>query len=557
MMFLTVALVGCTSSEQDVSESVDVQPENQIPRVDVQVQAGPASEGEFPLEPDPLTLEWKDGFELPDLAQITNFEYSSGHTPFLAFGFPKATFTSEVWNLASGKKVGEITDSSIKSTTRSLSPDGAAIAFWIREPQKIEIWSYRTGQKVVDVSLEKFGSFLLVSPQRLLVSVAEENGSGKREYTLSVYDAQSGELVVKKPPVSDLEDVVFLLNAKLSCQGRYLATFSPERGFRVFETEKMNEVATIPVKVLPKASGGCSFSHDGTRLAGISSNASTSIIFVASLKDGSVEQFTFPEPVQQLSGNAYPPLIEWLPDDSGWVLAGNTIVDSDFKRSVWKIDYGEKNFKRGVVLTGTYIQPSRMKVPSSKWSVPTLKRIEWPQNEISSFADRIASGKGVSLQPGSLISIDVTVGAVVSGDAQAVQNQLTDALFNRMRVMGVEKAKDAPADAVLSMSYSEEPGHWMRKSRSSLVAQPDGVETGVRSVKSNLQLEVRGPASDDVLWKAEFAVDPRALYMRGQSGAEAIRERAFEQVLNKLKAFPIPYYISEKLTLPGITKVAE
>lgn len=37
----------------------------------------------------------------------------------------------------------------------------------------------------------------------------------------------------------------------------------------------------------------------------------------------------------------------------------------------------------------------------------------------------------------------------------------------------------------------------------------------------------------------------------------AIRGRVFEQVLDKLKSFPIPCCISGQLTLPGITKAAE
>lgn len=548
--------VGCSSSEEGVNTNVDIQPKKQLPRVETHVQIGTSSEGEFPLVPDPLQVEWKGTFKLPDLAQITNFEYSSGHTPFLAFGFRGATFKSEVWNFASGQKLGEITDASTKSTNRSLSPDGTVIAFWNREQQKIEIWSYKSNQKIADVQLEKFGSFLLVSPHRLLVSIAEENGS-EREYTLSVYDAESGELVVKKPTVTVLEDVVFLLSAKLSCNGRYLASFSPERGFRIFETETMRQVGTIPIEVLPKSGGGCSFSHDGTKLAAIASNQNTSIIYIASLQDGSVEQFSFPEPVSRLSGNGYAPPIEWLPNDSGWVIGGDTIVDWNFKRSVWKIDYGKKNFKRSVVLSGALIGSSAKKVASSKWPMPILQRIEWPQEEISAFAEKISSGNAVSLQPGSSVSVDVTVDAVVSANVQAVKNQLTDALFNRMRVMGVQKANASAADAVLLMTYSEEPGHWLQKSRSSMVAQPDGVETGVRSVKSNGHLEVQSPQSKDVLWSSDFIVNPRSLYMRGQSGADAIRQRVFEQVLNKLKAFPIPYYISDQLTLPGVTKVAD
>ena len=573
---IAILLPGCADVSQDknqrgadssVSTGVPDQPQNSEQSIESDAtQAsrlqGPETtplkgEGRFPLVPDALATEWKQAVQLPTLPTVSIRAYSCAHNPFFAFGFRGPSHQSESWNLATGEKIGAITitDSTPNITTRSLSADGTRIAFWDNERKVIDIWSYESGKPVTQIPLGRYATFLLASPDRILVSLTDKTGA-KSAFRLRLYDVNSGELLIEHPPVTDSSEVLFLLSAKVSSTGRYIASYDSQQGFRIFETDTLQRVATIPVKALPKSSGSCAFSHDGTRLAGLSSNADEAWLFVASLSDGSVRQLSFNEAVKvrrQHDVNGTPP-IEWLPDDSGWLFGGDTIVDAELEKCTWKFERGLANHTRSIIFPGTLVQPGSNYDRATKTGGAVLWELKWPQQHIQSMVRSLQAGSPVELQPGDSISVTVDVGKLISGDVNDTAKAISESVKARLWAIGLKVAPGGDAPVLLSVRYSEAPGRLMRKDRSYLSAVPAGVTSGIRSVVATIELTMRHQGDNGPFWSRRAVEDPFVLSVRGRTDLQTIRESVFKKMQEQLRMYPIPYLVTESGELPGITE---
>lgn len=520
------------------------------------VARGSKPDGKFPIAPDAISINSTPGLQLPKLPdQIANYQYSSAHTPFLAFGFPGATYQSESWNLATGQKIGSIDESGLKSTQRSLAPDGTKIAFWNAQQKSIEIWSYESGKQLSNISLESFQLFLLVSSDRILVNASDRTGE-ETVYQLSVYDTNSGTLIRELPAVTELSEVLFLNSAQVSSTGKYVASFYPERGFKVFETDTMQQIAVLPVTVLPKSGGSCAFSHDGTKLAGVSSSADETLLFVASLSDGTVQEYPFDEPVRRAAGgdrNDYSS-IEWLPDDSGWLVGGDRIVDAWTRKTMWKFELRTSTHDRSILIPGSLIRPGSNYDLVSKTGGPVFRQLKWPQDNMQSLARTLRDKMPAKLQPDDSISVDLQVATMTSGEEQNVEQALRVSIDSRLRSIGLQPTPDGAGDIVLSVQYSEAEGRLMRRNGRflSAVARPSDT-SGIRSVAASVNLTMKRKDTGEQIWSYRMTEDPMALNTGGQTSLQAIRKSVLKSLAESLETSPIPYLITESGVLPGIT----
>jgi len=125
-------------------------------------------------------------------------------------------------------------------------------------------------------------------------------------------------------------------------------------------------------------------------LVGISSSHGLVKIFVASLLDGSVKQYTLDKSLRTGASQPNgPQAIEWLPDQSGWVIKGENVFSKTQGRVVWSNDFGKEKFTRNIVLMDAILHPTKVKDETGA-DQPVLKKLKWSEqtNENDSADDR-------------------------------------------------------------------------------------------------------------------------------------------------------------------------
>ena len=509
-------------------------------------------EGMFPLAADTLQLNWTAPAQIPSLPLVCNFEYSAGHTPFLAFGFSGAKLKSECWDLSSGNRIGEIPDGAEISLDRSLSPDGRQIAFRLKGSDTIDIWSYETGTRLQTIDVKQdgfyFSGILLASADRLIARVQRGLGNFKYESVLKVFDITTGQLLnstevsQQTPPISSLA---------VSNGGRYLGYLSSYGVLEVWESASLQSVARIPIRTLERAFVGCSFSPDGTKLAGMMSNASETKIYVASLLDGSVSEILLPVSNRGLASYEGPEL-EWLPDQSGWVLFGQMIVNQKLRKQVWTIRCeGITRYTRRLTMQQAMLaQVTSKPGANGQYNPPELIPLEWPKNQVEALeADFRATASSTPLVH---VDVSVTVGDLRFGEVTRIAERIQAVIAKAVRAIGL-RSSSLPANMQLVVDYQESPGLQLyRREGSSLLiadAQLGGAAFRSTSVKMKFALQV--PGSRESVWEAELVVDPTVMVIKGVIDEASIHAAVLEKTEQLLSGYGYPFYIDEKLTIPG------
>jgi hypothetical protein len=515
-----------------------------------------AAEGKLPLEPDMLNLRWKELSEYPKLSVICNLEHSAGHTPFLAFGFSGAKFQSECWDFASGTKVGEISDPGGISTSRSLAPDGRHIAFLDKSRQSIEVWSYETGRRLQTIRIEegesRVTSFLLPTADRLITGLQRKIGEFKYETTLKLFDVLTGQLLKTVLPV---ENPPSPSSFAISDGGRYLAYLTSEGVLKVFESASLDSVASIPISPLEKALSGCAFSPDGKSLACMMSNASESKIYVASLTDGQVSEILLAD---NLSGNGpyVGPAIQWLPDQSGWVLNGQRIISSQLTRQVWAINFqGNTSANRRLILQQSMVAAGALKrSKTGQYDPPELVRATWPKHQIDSSIKSLSSDDGKASQ----IDVRVIVNTEKSrfGESGQTIENLRKTIQDGFDVAGLE-SPSFPGPLELHAFYSEDPGKklYQKSNTSLLIADRKLGGRSVQSTSARVRFELRAPGKEEPIWKSELVSDPLVLVIEGTVDEKTVHDSALQHLFQLLRGHSYPFHISDELTLPGVSSV--
>ncbi|MFO0998958.1 MAG: WD40 repeat domain-containing protein [Planctomycetaceae bacterium] len=513
-----------------------------------------AAEGRFPLEPDMLNLSWKELSEYPKLPVVCNFEHSAGQTPFLAFGFSGAKFQSECWNFASGTKVGEISDPGGISTSRSLAPDGKHIAFLDKSRQSIEVWSYETGTRLQTIRIEEGESrvtgFLLPMADRLITGLQRKIGEFKYETTLKLFDVVTGQLLKTVLPV---ENPPSPSSFAISDGGRYLAYLTPEGMLQVFESASLDKIVSIPIRPPERALSGCAFSPDGKSLACMMSNATETKISVASLIDGQVSEILLAE---NLSGNAayLGPAIQWLPDQSGWVLNGQRIVNSQLTRQVWAINFqGSTSGNRRMILQQSIVAAGTLKrSKNGQYEPPELVQATWPKNQIDTSISNLINDDGKASQ----IDVRVIVNTEKSrfDDSEQTTENVRKTIQDAFDAAGLE-SPNLHGPLELHAFYSEDPGQKLyRKGITSLlIADPKLGGRSFLSTSARVRFELRASGREEPIWKSELVSDPMVLVIEGTLDEKTVHDSARQHLYQLLRGYSYPFHIDDQLTLPGVS----
>src|SRR5205823_3021612 len=115
-----------------------------------------AAAARWSVKPDPAAepLKWPDTltFSIPQPPQLEELLFPTTPSEFCLVGLkPNDSDRGELWNLATGKRVGVMNGRPAQANRRALSPDGKYLAVAVLDRQQandIEVWSLETGKRL-------------------------------------------------------------------------------------------------------------------------------------------------------------------------------------------------------------------------------------------------------------------------------------------------------------------------------------------------------------------------------------------------------------------------
>jgi hypothetical protein len=468
---------------------------------------------------------------------------------------------AEVWDAAAGKKAGRRLTGLPRAQRYALSPDGRHLALLVIDGQqsRIALWSIESGKPGKTFTYAGKAGYsdqiLFAGPDRLLIAQP-----GSQSTPIHIWDIRDGKQIgeLSAPPyVPERAPVV-------SDDGELLAVFGSigEQSVIVFDVARGERIAELPLASRCQA---LAFSPDGQELAALLSDGITNrLVSWVPEKRQQVTSFLTTASSSGLPGaiSYQGPLLEWLPDRSGWLLWGHAVVDRASEQVVWTFQSAEDDL----------MPAARRPLDSDRLALfagpPSLQRMQvahLPWTKINASLQALGADAPAALKPGQGMTLELEIGKLRGGTIDETRDVLAEAVARALAERNIELADDQPV--VLALRYEEREGEELEELASERGPggiplspfSPNAKGTG-RTLKAThivcqLDLKLHGNS----LWSSKIEIDPRSILIRGKDFTDAAaRESALQMVAIRLAYQPLPYFVSEDPTLtllPGTTKL--
>jgi RNA polymerase sigma factor (sigma-70 family) len=280
------------------------------------------------VKPDPTGKplpEVKDGLKLrvPDSFGGGDVVYPTAPSPFVAVGGNSdRNRVRQVWDLVTQKRVGMLRGDVKIDKPYALSADGALFAAKMTFDRGFVVFDTKANRMVaacrVDLPFADYVDF--VGPNWLITGE-----TGKPVFQVWNLKTQQVALEIHPPERVMKESVILSPGRKylaMICQSKLLV-YDVSNGKLVGEAgvPKKNNVHEMHCK-------GLAFSPDGTELAGVFEMFGVSVLCWNVANGSRSAQYEFDDKSGIKSRlNERVGAIDWLPDKSGWLVFGATIVD--------------------------------------------------------------------------------------------------------------------------------------------------------------------------------------------------------------------------------------
>ncbi|HEU5115052.1 MAG TPA: hypothetical protein VFT74_00095, partial [Isosphaeraceae bacterium] len=314
------------------------------------VAPGGFTTGGWNVTPDPMReplvfppLE-KVAIQVPKAFAGDRILYPSTPSPFLIVGGNDADDQyREVWDLRSARPVGHIFGRLQAGKPYALSPDGAFFALHtVPVPRATEVWKVADGQRVAQIPDDKNIPDLIefAGPGRLLIGTSYAR-------TVVVWD-----LATSKPvfTISTPENI----NTKslaLSPTRRYMALYMAHKNRLMIYDLTSGQVAGDIRMQAPGSSNydceGMAISPDGKALTGLFTLGSDTHLMTWDLTNGQLVT-DFESKGRDTYGKSFSydsQVVQWLPDQSGWLIQDQTFVERQSGQVVWSMPFPPIKYK--------------------------------------------------------------------------------------------------------------------------------------------------------------------------------------------------------------------
>ncbi len=314
------------------------------------VAPGGFATGAWGVAPDPLPqaiafppLE-KLAIQVPNAFAGERILYPTTASPFVILGGNDADDQyREVWDLSSGQAVGRIFGKMQGGKPYALSPDGAYFVMHTSPvPRFTEVWRVADGQRVAQIpDGDKIPDLIdFAGAGRVIIGTTYAK-------SLVVWD-----FTTMKP--------VFTISTPENVDAHSLA-FSPGRRFLAMYMANKNRVMIYDLTTGRQAGDirmqkqgssnfdceGMAISPDGTALAGLFTLGSDSHLICWNLANGELVS-DFESKGRNPYGKSFSydsRVVQWLPDQSGWLIQDQTFVERQGGQVVWSMPFPPIKYK--------------------------------------------------------------------------------------------------------------------------------------------------------------------------------------------------------------------
>jgi hypothetical protein len=312
----------------------------------------PPALGRWQVRPDPLP----DGLTLPERAGgkvplggsavrpnevVEQVIFPTSPSPFVSVAVKGPTHDAhEVWDLRTMKRVGVTVKPEDPFSRAALSPDGAyfAVPSLMPDPgQGAEVYAVADGRlSKLPVITEKGQSFHEVDfagPGQVvtLIQVSEKAGP---EVLVQVWDIKERKELRRFKAAASLDR-----NQRAFSPGRrYIAlTHREPHRLQLYDLTTAELAGELPLPA-DSQTVGLSFSPDGKLLAGLFKEGGATRLLAWNLDGGTGSaRFTLGSEAVPKVEAYLGPALDWMPDNSGWVVYGRRIVDRQIGEYYWPI----------------------------------------------------------------------------------------------------------------------------------------------------------------------------------------------------------------------------
>ncbi|MCA9053594.1 MAG: hypothetical protein KDA75_07140 [Planctomycetaceae bacterium] len=485
-------------------------------------------------DPSPDLFQWSD--TPPELtARFQGFMVPATASPFVFLGRELKGSGKVVVNLATGENVARIQTSEFdpgRADAAALSPDGRHVA--LVDDNAVEVWSLEAGENQSLGAAGEQVHFVEFGPPGTLVTV-EKYGK------LVVRNIGDGEILhaIDVPADRTLGHWAYAI----SPGRKYLAVdHRPTSGVGIYDLVAGRLAGEVPAR---DESGreltitGLEFSPDGTRLGILAENYGEDLVLVVDLPSGDVRvaarEFTGRGGHHNAGAKWSAHILQWLPEDRGWLVKSELVLDAISGRSVWRDN--PDRFRRSI----------RLPAPNGLWSVKQeykesgINFIPLPWKAIRDYQSRVDTPDNL-IRTGSSVSLDIRIGEVRFAQAEEVRQELTAALNEALQTRGLMLSEQSPL--ALRIDYSESSGGIVEYGASPFPT-PNQPGQKVDSTNCDCTVQLISSAGTPL-----FQCGVRTAYapgtIRGAVTPETVRKEALKSAFQWMKSVPLPYYIAER-----------
>jgi hypothetical protein len=508
------------------------------------------------VKPDPPAgpLKWPEKLQL-SIAQPARAEdllFPSTPSEFCLVGVTlNDSDKAELWNLATGERVGAIAGTPVKAFKMALSPDGKYLALLSlnkEQTKDVEVWSMETGKRlatfVADDRALPMTILDFAAPGEVLTYTFGQL-NGKFVYHLRVWDAETGK------PLRQMD-----LDKQISGDRHYdispgrkcLATLdSPEIVFYDLQTGQLKGSIAPPEKTEDGQFvhvDGFRFSPDGSEFAVVSDGGKSAVLVVHDVATGAVklkhELAASLKSNLQNQASYKGPHIEFVTEPPGFLWFGGGFIERESGLMVW-------NYRQGLTEYSHWqriLIPAGLIVSAGGNNSRKIQVLPFPADKLKKSIDAYRSDAAAIIKPGEKVKVTVKVGEVRFGKPEDAKTSIETVLAERLADDGLEVSDDG--STLMAVQYKESAGKTLQE-RKGGTPFGGGVLTG-RSVQSTAgELVIKWTSKDGKtkIYEHTLNLDPSLLIIRDPG--EVTDEKARQQVFNILKlqlaGLSMPYFV--------------
>jgi hypothetical protein len=471
---------------------------------------------------------------------------------------------AELWNLATGKRVGAIQGNPSQSNMKAVSPDGKYLALAVLDRARandVEVWSLETGKRVAQFQADDRNLSMTLldfaGPGEVLVYTFGQS-NGKFVYHLRVWDAKTGMSTRQM----DLDKNISGNNRyDISPGNRWLATIiSSDIVFYDLQTGKVKGSLTPPKQTAEGkyvSTESVRFSPDGSEIAVLSQGSQGDILVVYDVASGD-EKLRHELTPAMKSGLQHPasykgPAIDYVMQPAGFLWYGGAYLERETGLMLWTYKQGILEFSHWK----RFLTPAGLIVSTGGSNARKIQVLDFPAAAMEKTLEAYRNDAPAIIKPGEKVQVKVVVGEVRHGKPDEAKKSIEEVLASRLADDGLEV--DPAGGTVLTLKYKEMAGKVLQEVKGGNIFG-GGTPTGrtVQSTAGEVEIVWTTKDAKTKLYEHKFNLDPSHLILRDKAPPTdaTVRQQVFEILKLQLAGLPMPYFVptdKSLITLPTTT----